>query len=68
MAGANNKAATRAILWMVIADLPIILIPTALYLRTKSYPLMFIPLPLGMVVNFLILRSQRSKIARKTDA
>jgi len=48
------KASFRLVLWMVVADLPIIVIPVLLYMRSHNYHLLLIPLPAGLIVNAAI--------------
>jgi hypothetical protein len=62
------KASLRLVLWMVLADLPIILIPVLLYLRSHNYHLLLIPLPAGLIVNAAIGISGRKTLQRTTNA
>jgi hypothetical protein len=54
------QASIWTVLWMVFADMPLILIPMFLYLRSRNFHLLLIPLPAGLVVNTLIYLSRRT--------
>jgi hypothetical protein len=58
---------SRIMLWLLLADFPIIVIPVLLYLRLHDIRFAYIPLPLGLLVNSAILYSQRKTLLRKSS-
>ena len=62
------QASLRMMLWLVLADLPIILIPLILYMRSHNYHLLLIPLPAALVVDAAIIMARRKTLQRTTNA
>jgi hypothetical protein len=62
------QASVRMMLWLVLADIPIILIPLVLYMRSHNYHLLLIPLPVGLIVNTAIIMARRKTLQRITNA